>query len=148
LISGKSPYNKLYKKHLIKPIKKIVYQETIDNLLIKNRNIKKYLNTNKRKIDILKIDCQSNSLEILQGASKTLKENKLKMVIAAINPYEFYKNKIDDFLKILNFMDRNNFKLINISNAHDGKLGSLNYSFSDFKIWTFDAIFISKKNFI
>ena len=145
LISKNSPYNTLYKKELIKPIKKIVNQETLDNILSKNIDIKNYFKLNKNKIDILKIDCQSNTLQVLQGASKILKKNKLNMIIAAINPYDFYKNKTDNFIKILKYLDSKGFRLINISNAHDGKLGSLNYSFSDFKIWTFDAIFINKK---
>lgn len=144
-ISKKSPYNTLYKKHLIKPIKKIVYQDSLDNLLNKNAIIKNYLGSDGKKIDILKIDCQSNTLPILHGGNKTLKTNKIKMIIAAINPYDFYENKKDDFTKILQYLDTKNYRLINIANAHDGKLGSLNYSFSDFRIWTFDAIFMKKK---
>ncbi|MDB4081444.1 FkbM family methyltransferase [Candidatus Pelagibacter sp.] len=145
-ISKVSPYNTLYKKHLIKPIKKKIYQESLDNILGKNTDIKDYFKLNKRKIDILKIDCQSNTLPILHGAQKTLNTKKIKMIIAAINPYDFYQNKKDDFIKILQYLSSKNFELINIANAHNGKLGNLNYSFSDFRIWTFDAIFINKKN--
>lgn len=144
-IDKSSPYKKLYEKELIKPIKKIIFQETLDNILNKNIGIKNYFNLNKNKIDVLKVDCQSNTLEVLQGAHEMLKRNKFKMIIAAINPYKFYKNKNDDFTKIMKYLNHRNFELINLSNAHDGKLGSLNYSFSNFKIWTFDAIFFNKK---
>lgn len=144
-ISKKSPYNTLYKKHLIKPIKKIVYQDSLDNILNKNTIIKNYLGSDSKKIDILKIDCQSNTLPILLGGNKTFKTNKIKMIIAAINPYDFYENKKDDFTKILKYLDTKNYRLINIANAHNGKLGNLNYSFSDFRIWTFDAIFMKKR---
>lgn len=144
LISKNSPYNVLYKKELIKPIKKIVQLETLDRIFSKNNNVKSYFGLNEMKIDILKIDCQSTTLEVINGTKDLLKNNKFKIVILAINPYEFYKNKSDNFLKILNFMNTKNYELINIANAHDGKLGNLNYSFSDFKIWTFDAIFINK----
>ena len=146
-ISNSSPYKTIYKKSLIKPLKKIILQESLDNILSKNSDIRNYFNLNKDKIDILKIDCQSNTLEILQGTHQILKKKKFRMIVAAINPYEFYKNKTDDFVKILKYLNDINYELINISNAHSGKLGSLNYSFSDFKIWTFDAIFINRKNF-
>ena len=141
-ISKKSPYNINYKKYLIKPKKKKIPQETLNNLL-KKKDIVNYFNL-KKKIDILKIDCQSTTLQILQGASQILNKNKLRMIVAAINPYTFYENKCDDFIKILKYLESKNFELINIANAHTGKLGSLNYSYSDFKIWTFDAIFIKK----
>lgn len=143
LISKKSPYNTNYKKYLIKPKKKIVNQYRLDDLL-KKKDIISYLNSNKKKIDILKIDCQSTTLEILQGASKILRKNKLRMIIAAINIYSFYKNKSDNLTKILKYLQSKNFELLNIANAHNGKLGSLNYSYSNFKIWTFDAIFVKK----
>jgi FkbM family methyltransferase len=143
-ISKKSPYNTHYKKYLTKPQKKKITQETLNNLL-KKKDIVNYLNLKKKKIDILKIDCQSTTLQILQGASQILNKNKLRMIIAAINPYTFYENKCDDFIKILKYLESKNFELINIVNAHTGELGSLNYSYSDFKIWTFDAIFVKKK---
>jgi hypothetical protein len=144
LISKESPYNTHYKKYLIKPKKKIISQDTLDNLF-KKKDIINYLNLDKEKIDILKIDCQSTTLQILQGASQILNKNKLRMIIAAINPYNFYQNKSDNLIKILKYLDSKNFELLNIANAHNGKLGSLNYSYSNFKIWTFDAIFIKKK---
>ena len=146
MIQKNSPYNTLYKNDLIKPIKKIIKQETIDNLFTKNKKVKSYFDFNNKIIDILKIDCQSNTMQILKGSRRLLNKNKFKMVIAAINPYEFYKNKTDNFSTILNFMNTKNYELINIANAHSGELGNLNYSFSDFKIWTFDAIFL-KKNY-
>jgi len=134
-LGPKSIYKKRYYKYLNKKnIKKFVHQTTIDNILKKN----------KKKIDILKIDCQSTSLEILEGSKKNLKKKSFNMIIVAINLSEFYKNKKDDFLKILKLLDTHGYELINIANAHSGKLGNLNYDFFNFKIWTFDSIFIKK----
>ena len=78
----------------------------------------------------------------MKGARKNLNKNKFKIIIVAINLGEFYKNKKDDFLKISKLLEINGYELANIANAHSGSLGKLDYDFQNFKIWTFDAIFI------
>ena len=133
LIGTSSIYKKKYSKYLKTKIeKKKVFQTTIDKLL-KNK---------KKKFDILKIDCQSTSYEILKGSKNSLYKKKFKIIVVAINIGEFYKNKRDNLLKIVNFLHKFNYKLINIANAHSGNLGQLDYDFKNFKIWTFDAIFV------
>ena len=67
------------------------------------------------------------------------------MLILAINSEEFYENKKDNFSKISTYLEKLGYSLINIANAHSGELGKLDYDFQNYKIWTFDAIFIKKK---
>ena len=114
---------------------KIIQRTTLDKVLKKNKD----------KIDILKIDCQSTSLEILKGAKKSLNNKKFNIIFIAINLSEFYKNKKDSFIDITLLLKKFGYEFVNIANAHNGKLGKLDYDFSNFKIWTFDAIFIQKK---
>ena len=131
-LGEKSIYKKKYSKFLTKKKINVIHQTTVDTILAANNE----------KIDVLKIDCQSTSLEILKGARKNLNKNKFKIIIVAINLGEFYKNKKDDFLKISKLLEINGYELANIANAHSGSLGKLDYDFQNFKIWTFDAIFI------
>ena len=133
-LGKKSIYKKKYSKFLKPKKTRVIYQTTID----------KILNDNKKKIDILKIDCQSTSLEILRGSKKNLARRNFKIIVVSLNLSEFYKNKKDDFNKILRLLETYGYELINIANAHSGVLGSLDYDFENFKIWTFDAIFIKK----
>lgn len=135
-LGSKSIYKKRYSKFLNqKIIKKKILQTTIDHIL----------KDSKKKIDILKIDCQSTTFDILKGAKYNLKKNNFNMLILAINSEEFYENKKDNFAKISIYLEKNGYDLINIANAHSGELGKLDYDFQNYKIWTFDAIFIKKK---
>jgi len=134
----KSIYKKKYSKYLKKNFKtKFIKRTTLDKVLKKNKD----------NIDILKIDCQSTSLEILKGAKKNLNNKKFKIIFVAINLSEFYKNKNDSLIDIAIYLKKFGYEFINIANAHNGKLGKLDYDFSNFKIWTFDAIFIQKNYF-
>lgn len=131
-LGKKSIYKKKYSKFLINKKTKFINQTTIDNELSENN----------KKIDILKIDCQSTSLEILKGSKKSLNKKKFNIIIVAINLSEFYKNKKDDLIKISKLLETNGYELVNLANAHSGTLGTLDYDFGNFKIWTFDAIFV------
>ncbi len=131
-LGKKSIYKKKYSKFLINKKTKLIDQTTIDN----------ELRVNNKKIDILKIDCQSTSLEILKGSKKSLNKKKFNIIIVAINLSEFYKNKKDDLIKISKLLETNGYELVNLANAHSGTLGKLDYDFGNFKIWTFDAIFV------
>ena len=130
---GKSSiYKKNYSKYLnSKILEKKIKQITLDKLLSNNRE----------RFDILKIDCQSTTFEILKGGEKSLKSKKFKLIIVAINLGEFYENTKDDFIKISMLLKKSGYNLLNIANAHTSVLGSFDYDFKDFKIWTFDAIF-------
>jgi len=131
-----SPYFQNYKKRLlISPKIEKIKQTTIDKILKKN----------KFKIDLLKIDCQSQSLEVLQGATNNLKKKDIQVVVCAVNLTEFYSGKSDDFARIVSFLKKFNYQFYNISNAHNGKLGALDYDLKNLKIWTFDAIFVKKE---
>ena len=62
----------------------------------------------------------------------------------------FMQGALGNFKKALlknptNEQARYNYELLNIANAHSGDLGKLDFDFKNFKIWTFDAIFILKK---
>jgi len=132
-LGQKSIYKKNYSKFLYrKVIKKKIKQITLDKLLFNF----------KEKFDILKIDCQSTTFNILKGCKKNLNSKKFKVIIVAINLADFYKNSKDDFTKISILLNSFGYKLINIANAHSGKLGLLDYDFKNYKIWTFDAIFM------
>ena len=134
-LGNNSIYKKKYSKYLNKKVeKKRVYQATLDKLFKRKDE----------KFDILKIDCQSRSHEILKGTKASLKKKRFKLIVVAINISEFYKNKSDNFIKITDFLNKFNYNLINIANAHTGNLGNLDYDYSNFKIWTFDAIYLRK----
>lgn len=135
-IHKQSPYYKLYKRRLNKKlITKNIKQQTIDNIL-------KKINF---QIDIIKIDCQSQTLEVLRGSSKTLGNKNLKIVICAINLTDFYHKKSDDFVSICNFLKRFKLNLYSFVNAHDGSLGKIDFDFKNFKVWTFDAVFLKNE---
>lgn len=134
-LGSSSIYKKKYSKYLNKKVeKKKIYQTTLDKLLKRKDE----------KFDILKIDCQSTSYEILKGTKTSLKKKRFKLIVVAINISEFYKNKSDNFIKITDFLNKFNYNLINIANSHTGNLGNLDYDYSNFKIWTFDAIYLRK----
>ena len=96
-----SPYFQNYKKRLlISPKIEKIKQTTIDKILKKN----------KFKIDLLKIDCQSQSLEVLQGATNNLKKKDIQVVVCAVNLTEFYSGKSDDFARIVSFLKKFNYQ--------------------------------------
>ena len=92
-------------------------------------------------VDILKIDCQNYSFEILKGASNILKKTKFLQI--EINFDNIY-NKSDNIFGIFEIMKKNNFKLIGIVNPDTNKLGIANYDFQTGALIGFDAIFIKK----
>ena len=131
-----SIYKKKYSKYL--------YQKIIKHK-IKQIKLDSLLKHNKKKFDILKIDCQSTTFEVLKGCEKNLKSQKFIMIVAAINLGKFY-DKTDNFIKISKFLNKFGYYLINFSNAHSGELGKIDFDFKNYKIWTFDAIFLKITN--
>lgn len=132
-IHKQSPYYKLYKNRLSKVIKnKILNQKTIDNILVNNPF----------KIDLLKVDCQSQTLEVLMGAKKTISSKNLKVVVCAINSTNFYYKKKDHIDKICKFLKKYKYNFYSIVNAHSGEIGKIDFDFKNFQIWTFDAVFL------
>ena len=135
-IDKESPYHRLYFSRLNKKvISKKFRQNTIDSIIKKNPI----------NIDLIKIDCQSQTLEILKGAKKTLKSKNIKMIVCALNITNFYKNKNDDLVKISSFLKKFKYNFYSVLNAHSGEIGKIDFDFKNFKIWTFDAIFLKNE---
>ena len=84
-----------------------------------------------KSIDILKIDIDGFEYEFLQGAKKTIKKNKVKVILIEVNDKK--KNYIKKEKKIINFLKRKNFTLlkkhINITVALFSSLKSGDYLF-------------------
>lgn len=132
-IHKQSPYYKLYRNRLNKVIKtKTLNQRTIDKILEKKPF----------KIDLLKVDCQSQTLEVLMGAKKTISSKNLKVIVCAINTTNFYHKKKDHIEKICMFLKKYEYNFYSIVNAHSGEIGKIDFDFKNFQIWTFDAVFL------
>tara|TARA_B100000700_G_C14841493_1_gene759460 strand:- start:168 stop:917 length:750 start_codon:yes stop_codon:yes gene_type:complete len=88
-----------------------------------------------KSIDILKIDVDGSETELLQGAKKTLKNNKIKTILVEISAKKnLYKKKEK---KIINFLKKNNFVFIKKSNIFSVSI------FSNVKCG--DYLFVSNK---
>lgn len=66
-------------------------------------------------IDICKIDTQGEDFKVLQGMSSFLKQRKIKLIKIEMCFFKFYKLIEIDYLKIFNFMDKYNYRLITIT---------------------------------
>ena len=84
-----------------------------------------------KSIDILKVDIDGFEYEFLQGAKKTIKKNKVKVILIEVNDKK--KNYIKKEKKIIDFLKRKNFTLlkkhINTSVALFSDLKSGDYLF-------------------
>jgi len=75
---------------------------TLDSFVKKNKI---------KSIDLLKVDIEGSEHLMLQGARKTLKKNKIKTILIEIcDKKNIYKKKEK---KVLNFLRKNNFTLLN-----------------------------------
>ena len=86
--------------------------------------------------DIIKIDAEGLDIEVLKGANDFFGKTEIFMVEAGV------VNKIFDnsFLKLINFMDENNYRLFEITD--------LNRPFSLNVLWLVELVFIKKNGFI
>ena len=50
-----------------------------------------------------------------------------------------------DFVSICNFLKKFKLNLYSFVNAHDGSLGKIDFDFKNFKVWTFDAVFLKNE---
>ena len=84
-----------------------------------------------KSIDILKVDIDGFEYEFLQGAKKTIKKNKIKVILIEVNDKK--KNYLKKEKKIINFLKGKNFTLlkkhINISVSLFSGLKSGDYLF-------------------
>ncbi len=86
--------------------------------------------------DIIKIDAEGLDIEVLKGASDFFGKTEIFMVEAGV------VNKIFDnsFLKLINFMDENNYRLFEITD--------LNRPFTPNVLWLVELVFVKKNGFI
>jgi FkbM family methyltransferase len=92
--------------------------------------------SNKPIPDIIKIDAEGLDLEVLRGASNFFGKTEIFMVEAGV------VNKIFDnsFLKVINFMDENNYRLFDITD--------INRPFKPKVLWLVELVFIKKNGYI
>ncbi len=86
--------------------------------------------------DVIKIDAEGLDLEVLKGASELFGKTEIFMVEAGVVIKEFDNT----FLKMINFMDENDYKLFEITD--------LNRPFSLDVLWLVELAFIKKNGII
>ncbi|WP_262487527.1 FkbM family methyltransferase [Flavobacterium swingsii] len=86
--------------------------------------------------DIIKIDAEGLDIEVLKGASNFLGKTEIFMVEAGV------VNKLfnNSFLKLINFMDENGYRLFEITD--------LNRPFQPKVLWLVELVFVKKNGFI
>lgn len=63
----------------------------------------------KEKYDLVKVDCEGEDFNVLKGAKKLLKDNKITLIKIEIT------SENDNFFKIINFLNKYKYKLISIT---------------------------------
>ncbi len=86
-------------------------------------------------IDICKIDTQGEDLNVLKGMTYFLNKKLIKLIKIEITFFKFYKNTKIDYVDIINFMEKYNYRLLSISKI----------KFKNDKIMFLDAYFELKK---
>jgi len=86
--------------------------------------------------DIIKIDAEGLDIEVLKGASNYFGKTEIFMVEAGV----VNKSFDNSFLKILNFMDENNYRLFDITD--------INRPFKPQVLWLVELVFVKKNGFI
>jgi len=86
--------------------------------------------------DIIKIDAEGLDIEVLKGASNFLGKTEIFMVEAGVVNKMFSNS----FLKLINFMDDNNYRLFEITD--------LNRPFTPNVLWLVELVFVKKNGFI
>ena len=113
--------------------------KNIDTEFCKVRKLDNYVRENSiNKIDYLKIDVQGKDYEVLTGAEKTLKLNKIYFIEIEVILNDYYSNKKNDLLNILILLEKYNFKLLNVTNMAFNNNCCLKW---------FDLFFVSQTNY-
>lgn len=86
--------------------------------------------------DIIKIDAEGSDIEVLKGASNFFGKTEIFMVEAGV----VNKSFDNSFLKLINFMDENNYRLFEITD--------LNRPFHLQVLWLVELVFVKKNGFI
>ena len=86
--------------------------------------------------DIIKIDAEGLDIEVLKGASNYFGKTEIFMVEAGVVNKAFDNS----FLKLINFMDTNGYRLFEITD--------LNRPFEPQVLWLVEVVFVKKRGFI
>jgi FkbM family methyltransferase len=86
--------------------------------------------------DIIKIDAEGLDIDVLKGASTFFGKTEIFMVEAGV----VNKSFDNSFLKLINFMDENNYRLFEITD--------LNRPFQPQVLWLVELVFVKKNGFI
>lgn len=86
--------------------------------------------------DIIKIDAEGLDIAVLKGASNFFGKTEIFMVEAGVVNKSFNNS----FLKLLNFMDENNYRLFDITD--------INRPFQPQVLWLVELVFVKKNGFI
>ena len=113
-LSSTSSFSRLNKKSLWLKIKNRILNKKnpiINKIKIRSLTIDKFIKQKKiKKIDLLKIDTEGHELEVLKGALKTIKEQKVKFILIELHFSKMYQNYSKK--KIESFLAKNNFFLL------------------------------------
>jgi len=86
--------------------------------------------------DIIKIDAEGLDIAVLKGASNFFGKTEIFMVEAGV----VNKSFDNSFLKLINFMDENNYRLFDITD--------INRPFRTQVLWLVELVFVKKNGFI
>lgn len=86
--------------------------------------------------DIIKIDAEGLDLEVLKGASNFFGKTEIFMVEAGVGNKTFDNS----FLKVIDFMDKNNYRLFDITD--------INRPFQPKILWLVELVFIKKNGYV
>lgn len=86
--------------------------------------------------DIIKIDAEGLDIQVLKGASDFFGKTEIFMVEAGV----VNKSFDNSFLKLINFMDENNYRLFEITD--------INRPFQPQVLWLVELVFVKKNGFI
>jgi FkbM family methyltransferase len=86
--------------------------------------------------DIIKIDAEGLDIAVLKGASNFFGKTEIFMVEAGV----VNKSFDNSFLKLINFMDENNYRLFDITD--------INRPFQPQVLWLVELVFVKKDGFI
>jgi FkbM family methyltransferase len=86
--------------------------------------------------DIIKIDAEGLDIEVLKGASNFFGKTEIFMVEAGV----VNKSFDNSFLKLINFMDENNYRFFDITD--------INRPFQPQVLWLVELVFVKKNGFV
>lgn len=111
--------------------------KNINTKLCKVRKLDNYVvENNIKKIDYLKIDVQGEEYSVLTGSEETLKLNKISFIEIEIILNDYYSTGGNNLLKVLTYLEKFNFRLLNLTNMDFDNDNCLKW---------FDLLFVSNE---